>query len=220
LDHNILVGITRGHDLEPFLESVDRVLRHRFDILTVAYYPSLAAFTEIRDFFLKHEEYTHLTVLMDDLIVNTPAIDLITSHLDKCQVVSGICNVDTTDHKHELAASFTCPVAACFGYDFVNKNSDIYKNLLSQKQPIPFKFVGLPFPVIERSVVKLIPFHSDPSSWSQDVAFCNDLIKHNIPFWVDLRAEMKHMKISDLDNMNLQVGKKEPYTKFDKKERV
>jgi hypothetical protein len=210
---NILVGITKARDIPVFDEAVKLVLPE-VDKLYACYYPQVIALEHIiRKYFLEHEQYTHLAILPDDLIVTKESWDYLTGDLERYDypVICGCCNVDTTTNRDSLNVSLSCPYQSGIDvYKWVQMDSAEHQQILNTPQPYPVGFAGFPLTIIRRDIVQQIPFHNDPVGWAQDIAFCNDLINNHIQLYCDFRAQMLHVKISDSNILFVKVGLKPP----------
>jgi len=65
-----------------------------YDKYIVKYTPELEAYTIARDFFLKHNEYTHFVVCPDDLEVTKEGLETLLNYTKLYPIISGISNID------------------------------------------------------------------------------------------------------------------------------
>ena len=219
---NLLISVPKVRELKEFDDAVDNYLQD-FDKVFVNYYPSFEARHLIKDYFLDHEEYTHLAILPDDMIPNRVAINLLMNDLSKNDypVLCGRSHLNNTEEGRKIVTvslTLASPVMkeGMHYYNFLQEDSELFMKLLEEKQPIIVKHMGDPFPIIRRDVVKLLTFNNDSQYNSQleqdgcceDIVMCVELDKLQIPIHCDLRAWFKHLKISDEENKkNLLIDK-------------
>jgi len=221
----LLIGICKGRDIPEFDASVDNTLS-KFDKIIYNYYSSWIVRPMLRDTFLRSPEYSHLAILPDDMLVTPEAIDILLDDLSRedYPVLCGCANIDNSEEgKKTLSVSLnvTSPVlqGGTHHYNFIMEDSELFNS----PQPIIIKHMGDPLPIIRRDVVARLSFTNNASynGAPPTVGCCEDVVmsyecdKLGIPMYCDLRARMHHLKISDYDSISkLQVGKKEPFTKF------
>lgn len=182
-----------------------------YDRLYAKYYPEKTAYNLLRDYFLDHEEYTHLVICPDDLIIRKKNIDTLIWDLEQKDypILSGVCNVDSAATKDFLNITWnlphpkrTVPEKGVIGwrhYHWVHKDQKI--------DPVvrPFLFSGFAAMFIRRDVVKRYKFTDDanqngtPSliTGAIDVMFANICAIENIPQMVDTAVRMEHLKGKD-----------------------
>lgn len=158
----------------------------------------LEAYNRLRNYFLEHEEYTHLWLISDDAEVKQENIDklrkAVESHSDM-EVLCGVCNVDMEENKDKLAITRTevHPVWARRGYDCVSVNE-------KKNEIIQVEWQGFPLTSISRRVIKEVPFRNDSSvnrnkfGQSYDVMFSWDCKQKGIKQYADLGNFFWHLK--------------------------
>ncbi len=179
-----------------------------YDRLYAKYYPEKTAYNLLRDYFLDHEEYTHLVICPDDLIIKTNDIAHLVHILEKHDfpVLSGVCNVDNGANKDLLNITFNLPhprrmvperkQVGWRHYHWVHKDQKFQTELL------PFLFSGFAAMFIRRDVVKRYKFTADATQNSTpsliteaiDVMFANVCAIEGIPQMVDTAVRMEHLK--------------------------
>jgi hypothetical protein len=208
---NPLIALPSPRDLPLVAEAMSKITK--YDKLWVKYSPEYITYPIIRDEFLKPEnknKYTHLVICPDDLLIDDPKkLDFLLEDSqmlgeeDKT-IMSGYCNVDTTDNA--IYANVTA-------YDVSStRHGRIYqwftlKQLEEIKSDflIPVKFSGFALMVIPRSAIEQIPFRNDSSTGvfdalgcCVDVMFCNDAISKGYKIYVDSRVRLQHLKQNDI----------------------
>lgn len=201
--------------------------------LWVKYIWEKEAYAIIRDYFLKHNEYTHLIICPDDLIVKREHYDALVTTLEKedYPVFSGICN------KSMIAGDL---MAICIDeLPNVNRRKGRRFHLASYREMpkgiIQVKFAGFPFMFIRRDIVEKIEFESD-RKWNPyrrvvrelgfDLPFCHNCNELGIPIYVDSRVVMLHLLGASLSEPygnqveNLLVGKEPPRVYFQQDDKI
>jgi len=206
-----LLAIPSPRDISQFKEHVDKL---RIDKLWLKYYQEIEAFGRMRDYFLKHKQYTHLIPLPDDLIVKQYDLTRLLTDIRRHNypVISGICNVDNQpenkgnynicDLKHLPTAD---PVTR--QYVWINSRS----KSITRGQPFRVSYMGFALVAIRRDIVEMIPFRND-GYCCIDTMFCWDCHRADIPIYVDPKINMLHLKIADGNYQDYHVGQKEPFT--------
>jgi len=160
------------------------------------------AYKQIRDYFLSHEEYTHLVLATDDIVVHPKHIDILEEDLENYDypVLSGMMNVEQTDTE-DLNISWTLPIKdrKHRQYKWITR-----KELKSQEDIFEVAFSGFGLTAIRRDVVDKIMFDADrvfeglppDRGASLDTVFCWYCKERDIPIHVDKRIIMKHLRKS------------------------
>jgi hypothetical protein len=138
--------------------------------------PEARAYKKIRTFFLDHDEYTHLILWSDDLVVYPNQIQTIVEDAKayNYEIIAGLCNVDRTDYREYFACNFRPHhidrekrnLEFIHRSEFYNipQSPEYLWELLPQYQKDPFvrvNWLGFSLPCIKRSVIKDIEFHDD-----------------------------------------------------------
>jgi len=151
------------------------------------------AYREMREYFLTHEQYTHLVLATDDIVVHPEHIDQLIEDLEveDYPVISGIMNVEQTDVTY-VNISMTLPIKDRKHRQYKWLTRDDLKN-----KPDIFKvaFAGFPLMAIRRDVVSKIIFDADrvfegkapDRGASLDTVFCWYCKERDIPIVVDQR---------------------------------
>lgn len=182
------------------------------DRLYAKYYPEKTAYNLLRDWFLDHEEYTHLVICPDDLIIKKEHIDKLLDILENKHdypVLSGCCNVDQGENKDFLNLTYNLPhpkrtvpeknVVGWRYYHWIHKDTKFPSDLIQ----VPFSGFAAMF--IRRDVVKRYKFTDDaaqngtPSliTGAIDVMFANVCAIEGITQTVDHTVRMEHLKGKD-----------------------
>ena len=150
------------------------------------------AYEKLRDWFILHTEYTHLVLLIDDVLITQNEFDTLRADLEQNEypVLAGIGNI----HYQRLEEYSPCldilPGLDAASYHWLTKAQ--LDDFLSKGEYIKLaKFEGFSLPFISRSVVEQIPFRGPDS---MDTYFAIDCAAKGILTYVDLRAKMFHLK--------------------------
>lgn len=213
-----LLGIPSPRDLFTFKYYIDKL---RIDKFWAKYYKQDEAYKLIRDFFLDND-YTHLIICPDDLIVKRTDLDqlLFTSTTYDLQVVSGTCTIDMYEwHSGILGITPSDQIPSMNTYEriynWITDDSPLVKN----GEPFEVGFNGLALCCIRRDVVEQIEFNNIDGCCN-DVRFANDCHRLDIKLMADPKIKMLHLKKSDLDYNEFMVGKKTPYTYFEERNKI
>jgi hypothetical protein len=117
---NPLVCSPSPRDLPEFYHFFNKITR--FDKYQVKYYYEINAYTNIRDYFLAHEEYTHLVLYPDDLLATNDDFDILIKDIEEYDypTISGICNL-TYIQMDLISACPTLPGINIEQYDFFTR---------------------------------------------------------------------------------------------------
>ena len=196
------------------------------DLLIVKNYPHHIAHQKAREFFLKHEEYTHFIIVNEDTIVTSSHLKLLLEDLEEYDypVIGGYCfPVSKNYPKTNLTKKNMRNIRVVFAnqYDFYDLEDVITWDI---KDPIDsFYFNGLTLTAIRRDIIEKIEFKpykyvTDRTLglWVRrgimfDLQFSNTLHDLKIPLMVDKRLLIMHFG-NTRGFINLR-GKK-PYVKL------
>lgn len=204
--------------------------------------PEIDAYVAGRNAFLENEQYTHYVICPDDLLFTEEAVDRLVRDIEYFQsidkkkevIISGFCNVDTTEQKHLANITFHHVSARRVGrtYNFL-KLDEVRKIRaeLGNNEQEPFIrvfFAGFPLMAIPRVVIEQVPFKNDSATGYErhgcclDVMFCCDANSAGYEIWVDLDLDLYHKKIADGYYENDMTGLKVPkkYFEYKKKEKI
>ena len=182
-----------------------------YDRLYAKYYPEKTAYELMRRYFVDHEEYTHLVICPDDLVIKKEHMDALVEDLQKDDYacLSGVCNVDQGSNKNYLNITYNLPHPVRMvpekkqvgwrHYHWVHKDEPFNVNIQ------PFLFSGFACMFIRRDVMEKIKFTDDaaqngtPSmiTGAIDVMFSNVCAILKIPQMVDTTVRMEHLKGKD-----------------------
>lgn len=195
--------------IKPF-EIKIKLLNQKYDILREKNnFVEKEAYNNLRDFFLKHKEYTHLAILPDDLLVEVEQVDQLVADVKKFDyaVHSGICNFALSTRRF-----INCMTAIEYRkYGAVEKLRktgrfdwiadmlwrDRLEEIREEMKTKPNRIIqvalsNFPFTIIRRDVVEKIPF--DANLMGVDTVFFQECIKNQIPTYANLDVEMLHLK--------------------------
>lgn len=189
-------------------EVYDELKDTGYDRLYAKYYPEKTAYNLMRDYFLDHQEYTHLVICPDDLVIKKEHTDKLIADLEinDFPVLSGVCNVDSGSNKDFLNITYNLPhpkrtvpeknIIGWRHYHWVHKDTKFPRDIL------PFYFSGFAAMFLRRDVVARYKFTDDaaqngtPSliTGAIDVMFSNVCALEKIPQMVDTTVRMEHLK--------------------------
>lgn len=203
--------------------NIPQVLRYQRDLPFDRFIPyfmkEVDAYQLARNFFLEHEEYTHLAVGTDDIVVYPDHIKQLAKDLEEhdYHVLSGTMNV----YQEDLQFLNICTKSVSLRwhdryYDWIPAK-DIPKYTLNGPI-IPVAFSGFPLMVIRRDVVEQIPFYSDAmyndvpykEGGSLDVQYCFNATRKGYGIYADTRVFMIHLRMAG----KIRVGKIKPMCLF------
>lgn len=224
----VLIAIPSPRDLPQFAAAVDQIPT---DKLFCKYMHEQQAYETIRASFLENEQYTHLAILPDDLIVTPYHWSQLLFDLHEYQfpVLCGVCNLDQSqEHKGMLNVCINHKPSISRDqskrtYEWIIEGSDQHEKLMDKTPPIiKVMFAGFPFMFFERSVIEQFEFKDDRKPYNPlknigcciDVMTCADLYDLDIPIHCDLRVRMQHLKIDDSRVEGRMVGIKNPLVYF------
>jgi len=160
------------------------------------------AYAQMREYFLEHEEYTHLVLATDDVVVRPEHIDRLVDDLEEYDyaILSGMMNVEQKDPKY-LNISLSLPIKDRQHRQYWWLTADELEGY-----PDIFKvaFAGFALTAIRRDVVDKIMFDADrvfegkppDHGASLDTVFCWYCKERDIPIYVDKRIRMTHLRKS------------------------
>jgi len=165
------------------------------DKLILEYYPYPHPHNIARDFFLEHEEYTHLIIQPQDLLVTEEDYHKLfwDVYRHDYPVIGGVCNVERVGLK---AGLMNC----CIKCPNRNRNYRKYDWIpFGDLGIIKVGFMGMTFPFIKRSVLErhliegdFIFKGCDGKEIYPDLNFCNGCKELDIPIHVDTDVKMIH----------------------------
>jgi hypothetical protein len=176
-----------------------------YDKLWIRNFDQVTAYREVRKWFLDLKEYTHMVLLIDDVIITQTEFDVLRKDVEEgdYQVIGGIGNV-TYQRLDEFSPCIEMPGFQEHSYKFMKKQ-EIEEYLKRGEYIKQVKFEGFSLPFIRRDVMERVAFRGENSV---DTWFSMDLEERGIPCYVDFRAKMFHLKYHSAPEMALNVGKK------------
>jgi hypothetical protein len=197
-----------------------------YDHIWVKYAYSTRAYSAMEAYFRQHEEYTHLVICPDDLIVKGEHIEALKQVLEEHDypVLAGISNITPAMPGFISTCRYKLPTPFRPGrvYELMTDEEAAEANGV-----IEVKWTGWPAGFIARRVFDKIHLESDNAlnksperemGQAFDLMFCWNCEKHEIPIYVDTRVRMLHLKGMPeyKDFLTIQVNKKKPYILVDK----
>lgn len=216
LEINLLIGI-------PSPRNIPEVTCHWLDIphdkLIVKYYKEWSAYQVIRNYFLDHEEYTHLGLAPDDMVLKPIDIKILLDNLQEhdYQVFSGTAGIN--EDRPDLIT--------CTPYESAptieNRTGIKWMERKDVRGIIEVGHSGFPFQIIRRDVVEMFDFDSqskiegrDPNDVGNlDMVFCTRMRENKIKIYANTNVFMYHMRTAKGIQI---VGVKRPRVEFISKE--
>ena len=212
-----LIFIPSPREVEQFKQATSKL---PYDKLWVKNLPEINAYYQGRKYFLDHEEYTHLIILPDDLIVTPQDIEKLLQNADMIEVLSGYCEntirqmwnyegppEEQPDSNISLILPPSPPMSGTYSaYDFMSLRFIDCLNKTGE-HIIKIRYSGFAPTIISRAVIEKIPFRSEYCC--VDSCFSTDIHKAGIEQYCDLRVKTEHLELRQKGPADLNVGKKE-----------
>jgi hypothetical protein len=206
-----MLGIPSPRDLPDFLMAMAYFCEA--PRLWAKYYTEMFAYQNIRNYFLKHTDYTHLVICPDDLLITPGAFNLLRRDLEEepkdYPVLAGICNAKYGDDR--VACRDT------LGGGFIsNEQLDDLRREQGGDPIVRVRHEGFALSFIRRDIVEKVPFGSIYTT-AIDHHFSLMCYKLKIPIHVDTRARLIHLceQPPDGNFRFFKVGKEKPYMLFE-----
>lgn len=188
-----------------------------YNMLYAKYFTERNAYPLLRDYFLKHKEYTHMIICPDDLLITPNDIETLKSDIlqDDYPILSGICNVDldVTKNFWSITENIPHPVRPLqpkegerkWGwrwYSWYNDSKISQEQALQKRSIIQVWHSGFALQSLRRDVVESIEFVTDSEAngienWESagtDIMFSNSCSLTGIPIFADPRIRMLHLR--------------------------
>jgi hypothetical protein len=195
------------------------------DQVHISYFPYPYPHRIAENFFHAHKEYTHLLLIPNDLIVTKDHYNMMLEFVSKYDLAvgAGVCNVDTAKYENHLNVCLRLPEISYqtrrYRWLAESQRLDLLRRGIDFLQ---VEFAGFPFMWVRRDVLEKTrinwlesqtnesPIWESNGGYSNDLAFCHNLKKHDIPIVVNLRCKMLHLRYAG----EQQIGKKAPKVKY------
>ena len=180
----------------PAVKRLWHILPH--DKFIVKYTPQQKACTLGKEFFLKHNEYTHFIICCDDLEVTVDGVQQFLDDIIKYnyETISGICNIDETQPNTYAIQPLGCDYSK--PHPVVHKGAWYMKDekpiLPTGKDIIEVGYAGFPCQVISRKLMKQVSWVGASNGGNFDWQFSKDCHKLGIPIMCDLRVKLWHRR--------------------------
>jgi hypothetical protein len=186
------------------------------DKFLAKYHDEKTAYKLLRDFFLEHEEYSHMVICPDDLVVTRDVFKSLLNNtivLDY-PVLAGMCNLSW----QQMDTYSFCKKIS--GFKFVTEK-DLPEVRAEQNNSVILRVGHEAFACswIRRDIVEKIELNGLNEGHHFDWAFSIECAKRNIPLHVDITAKLLHLK-NRLGNGLLEnsgIGIKQPTTSYEQK---
>jgi hypothetical protein len=204
---NPLICSPSPRDIPRWLEAMKKL--DFVDRLYCKYFtPEKLAYDIGRNYFITHEEYTHLVIIPDDLIVEPDQLKSMITTVERTDfpVFSGVANMDLTAGKDMFSISF----------DVIHIDPNRRRYSLISREEIneyarrgrymKVNWAGFPCMFIRRDIVEKFEFNLDGiarhdsngfTGCCTDTVFCFECYICDVPIYVDPAVQMLHLKISD-----------------------
>lgn len=210
-----LIAIPSPRDIPFVKENLDTI---KLPKLWVKYFRESDAYKIIQDYFLEHkEEYTHLIISPDDLVVTDKDYQALVKTIhdfggpEKIPVLAGVCNIHNTP-------GYVTQLAICIDHVIHPQRRRRHYIWSDMRHPnwrekgydklrlLEVKFSGFAFQFIRRDIVEKIGlqgdlqyngFYRDAQDCSFDVIFSWMCLENNIPLYVNPQVKMLHLRGSN-----------------------
>ena len=223
-----LIAIPSVRDLAEFKQAINKI--KNIDKLWIKYTPSQTSYPLIHSEFLANpNNYTHLIILPDDLIVEPDKLQHLLNDYETAlsadekdtTILTGFCNVDVKSNIDKANICTETVITNRNGRHYAwlsiqdlrtqKNNIDLDENATDRDYLIPVRFAGFPLYVIPRKIVEQISFRDDSNAeYKQtgvcyDVMYCNDSQEKGFQILTDLRVDLKHLRYTKDSDIQLQL---------------
>ena len=177
------------------------------------------AYQNGRDFFMDHDEYTHLVICPDDIIVDYDSMEILRRDVEEYEF-NNICGVGMVD---EESTAFCCkPLGTPF--DATGVGSYYYKindKLRDNCEVIPNEitqvgFTGFMIQWLDRELVKKLSFEGgcEDGKGCMDIKMSEEMEKLEIPYIIEPHAFFTHLRFEQKRELKkwLKNGDHKGYT--------
>lgn len=189
----------------PSIRNIERVMDSwndlPCDIFVARYMKEPKAYQTGRDYFLEHEQYSHIVICPDDMVVDYDSFMAIYRAVDEYDFsnLAGVANLDETNFD----------VYACkpLEYDPESKTAGSYytSDTLPENEIIEVGFTGFTCQFIERDLVELLSFTGgcNKGHGCMDLQFTRELQSLNIPQLLHTGTFFPHLRNTQQDQVHL-----------------
>ena len=178
------------------------------DKVIFKYLPLKENLQRIQDYFLLHEEYTHLILNSDDGIPTNEIISMLLADVKKYDfpIISGCCCQDKLSNDMRLNVTVDEVITDVSQYYLLNYRHLPYR-LAYKNEILKVWFQGCAACCIRRDTLKKVglvyPENNGKIVWFQygDLGFSYKCAKLGIPQYVDLRCYFDHFKYSQTEGV-------------------
>ncbi len=224
---NPLIGYYHAVDLDEVKDGLNEIYA---DKLQVSYFSYPFPHRIIEKFFNDNQDYTHLIMIPNDLVYNNENFQRTKEAIEKFDypVLSGLCNVDLTQHKTDYNVCFKLPELAYINRRYRWLADSTRKELLRRgSRFVNVKFAGYPAICIRRDVIEKVrlnflnrtietnelPIWETRGGFANDLIFCHNINDVGIPLICDIENTMLHFRYTGKS----QIGVKPEKVKFIRK---
>lgn len=225
-----LIAIPSVRDLAEVKQAINQI--KNIDKLWIKYTPSQTAYPLIESEFLSNpNNYTHLIILPDDLVVEPEKLQYLINDYTNAlteeerdnTILTGFCNVDVKSNNDKANICTERVIVNRHGRRYpwlkiqdlrtLKNNIDVSEtpNKTDRDYLIPIGFAGFPLYMIPRNIVEQIPFRDDSNAefkqtgvcW--DVMYCHDSQEKGFKIYTDIRVDLKHLRYTKDSDVQLQL---------------
>jgi hypothetical protein len=164
-----------------------------YDKYIVKMKPEPEAYKDGRDYFLDHEEYTHIVICPDDLVIDYDSFMMLVNDTEEYELsnISGVANID--ENQPELYATKRLGVAPTLKHKSAHFTKQELDALDDEIMEVSFTGFGCQF--IERELVKKLSFsglNNTPHNLDQQMSL--EMIELSLPLLINKNAFFYHMR--------------------------
>jgi len=156
------------------------------------------AYQKGRDFFLEHEEYTHIVICPDDLIIDYNNFELLKRTTEENDL-SNLCGVAMVD---EESNAYACkplgvPFSAMSGGSYYYRDKERNYKLLPDNQILEVGYTGFMIQFLERDLVEThLSFDGgcENNNGCMDLMQSREMSSNHIPYLVHTGAFFTHLR--------------------------
>ncbi len=189
-----LIAHPSPRDIPEVQECIDSWLH---DIIVVKYEQQKKAYRLIKNYFMKHLQYTHLVIIPDDLVVSSEQLEELISIVNDNDfpVLSGVCAVDeddTRDFTPMAMSDKVCP-------DIQNRVWLNLTDLDNRPNVLQVEYVGSPCIILKRYVVETVSWRgatilNKTMEGNYDWQLANDCKELHIPVYACKTVHLTHLR--------------------------
>ena len=190
---NPLIFVPSIRTIKKVWESIDKL---PYDKFIVKNHLETTAYQLGHNFFLKHDEYTHIVICPDDLVIDTVNFDMLKSDIIKhgFNNLSGVCVVDEIN-VDDSNVMYACVPKGADWHEWFRKVKTRNRHQLLPKTIFQAGFTGYACQFINRELAGKLSFTGalDNKKTALDRQMAIEMNELNIPMMVQPNAIFRHM---------------------------